>query len=42
MEAYKGDTLKSIYHSMEILIEYPEQVIVLWKADLRICLGSFS
>ena len=29
MEAYKGDTLASIYRSMEILAEYPSQVIVL-------------
>jgi len=29
MEAYKGDTLNSIYHSMEILVQHPKQVIVL-------------
>jgi hypothetical protein len=29
MEAYKGDTLVSIYRSMAILAEYPAQVIVL-------------
>lgn len=29
MEAYKGDTLASIYKSMEILAKYPSQVIVL-------------
>lgn len=29
MEAYKGDTLKSIFRSMEIVADYPEQVIVL-------------
>jgi hypothetical protein len=29
MEAYKGDTLASIYRSMEILAQYPKQVIVL-------------
>jgi hypothetical protein len=29
MEAYKGDTLTSIYRSMEILAEYPSQVIIL-------------
>jgi hypothetical protein len=29
MEAYKGDTLKSIYRSMEILAQHPQQVIVL-------------
>jgi hypothetical protein len=29
MEAYKGDTLASIYHSMSILRQYPGQVIIL-------------
>jgi len=29
IEAYKDDTLRSIYKSMEILCEFPEQVIVL-------------
>jgi len=29
MEAYKGDTLASIFKSMAVLSEYPEQVIVL-------------
>ena len=29
MEAYKGDTLDTIYRSMEILADYPKQVIVL-------------
>jgi hypothetical protein len=29
MEAYKGDTLNSIFRSMEILAQFPEQVIVL-------------
>ncbi len=29
MEAFKGDTLVSIYRSMEILADYPKQVIVL-------------
>jgi hypothetical protein len=29
MEAYKGDTLKSIYSSMEILAKHPKQVIIL-------------
>jgi hypothetical protein len=29
MEAYKGDTLKSIYSSMEILAQHPKQVIIL-------------
>lgn len=29
MEAYKGDTLRTIYESMAILSEFPDQVIVL-------------
>jgi hypothetical protein len=29
MEAYKGDTLASIYHSMSVLRQYPGQVIIL-------------
>jgi len=29
MEAYKADTLDMLYRSMEIISEYPEQVIVL-------------
>jgi hypothetical protein len=29
MEAYKGETLKSIYCSMEILAQYPKQTIIL-------------
>src|ERR1700748_3148563 len=29
MEAHKGDTLKSIYKSLGILCEFPEQVIIL-------------
>ena len=29
MEAYKGDTLKSIYPSMEIVSEFPRQVLIL-------------
>jgi hypothetical protein len=29
MEAYKGDTLASIFRSMEILAEFPKQVVVL-------------
>jgi hypothetical protein len=29
MEAYKGDTLKSIFKSMEILCDFPEQVLIL-------------
>jgi len=28
-EAYKGDTLASIFHSMEIVADYPKQAIVL-------------
>ncbi len=36
MEAYKGDTLKSIYRSMTILARYPKQVIVL-KDTQTIC-----
>jgi len=33
MEAYKGDTLKSIYRSMEILAQHPKRVIVLRGAQ---------
>ena len=33
MEAYKGDTLKSIYNSMRILCEYPRQVVILKGAS---------
>lgn len=29
MEAYKGDTLKSIYPSMKIVCEFPRQIIIL-------------
>ena len=29
MEAYKGDTLKSIYPSMEIVSQFPRQVLIL-------------
>lgn len=29
MEAYKGDTLTSIYKSMSVLAEYPNQVVIL-------------
>ncbi|RDJ01383.1 hypothetical protein B5K06_33615 [Rhizobium grahamii] len=29
MEAYKGDTLISIFRSMEIVCEFPRQIIVL-------------
>jgi hypothetical protein len=36
MEAYKGDTLRSIYRSMEILSRYPRQVIVL-KGTQAVC-----
>jgi hypothetical protein len=37
MEAYKGDTLASIAHSMSILRKFPEQVIVL-RDTTAICL----
>lgn len=36
MEAYKGSTLKSIYKSMEIVSNYPDQVIIL-KGTQIIC-----
>lgn len=36
MEAYKGDTLESIYKSMAILAEFPIQVLVL-KATSVVC-----
>lgn len=36
MEAYKGDTLASIYRSMEILSQFPKQVIVL-KGTQAVC-----
>ena len=36
MEAYKGDTLVSIYNSMSILSEFPTQVLVL-KSTLVTC-----
>lgn len=36
MEAYKGNTLASIYPSMEILAQFPKQVIVL-KNTLVVC-----
>lgn len=36
MEAYKGDTFASIYRSMEILSQYPKQVVVL-KGTQTIC-----
>jgi hypothetical protein len=34
MEAYKGDTLRSIFSSMAIVAEYPKQVIVLESTQL--------
>lgn len=34
MEAYKGNTLSSIYRSMAVLAEYPKQVIVLKSTQL--------
>jgi histidinol-phosphate/aromatic aminotransferase/cobyric acid decarboxylase-like protein len=36
MEALKGDTLVSIFKSMEILAEFPDQVVVL-KSTSIIC-----
>jgi hypothetical protein len=36
MEAYKGDTLASIFHSMGIVADYPKQVIVL-KGTQLVC-----
>ena len=36
MEAYKGDTLASIYRSMQILAQFPRQVIVL-KGTITVC-----
>lgn len=36
MEAYKGDTLTSIFHSMAIVADYPKQVIIL-KATSIVC-----
>lgn len=36
MEAYKGDTLVSIYRSMEILAQHPKQVLVL-KGTQAVC-----
>lgn len=36
MEAYKGDGVKSIGKSMEILCEFPRQIIVL-KSTINIC-----
>lgn|GEM_PF-2366755 len=34
MESYKGDTLKSIFPNMAVLVEFPKQVIVLKCAEL--------
>lgn len=39
MEAYKGDTLNSIFKSMTIVSEFPSQVIVL-KGSERVCVLS--
>jgi len=36
MEAHKGNTLKSIYRSMEVLCEFPEQVVIL-KSTMIVC-----
>jgi len=36
MEAHKGDTLKSIYKSMGILCEFPEQILIL-KSTMVVC-----
>jgi hypothetical protein len=36
MESYKGDTLQTIYHSMEVLRDYPYQVDVL-KTTGEVC-----
>jgi hypothetical protein len=36
MEAHKGDALATIYRSMEIVAQYPKQVIVL-KSTQIIC-----
>ena len=36
MEAYKGDTLSSIFKSMAIVSEFPAQVVVL-KGSARVC-----
>jgi len=36
MEVYKGDTLKSIYRSMEILTKHPQQVVIL-KGTQIVC-----
>jgi hypothetical protein len=39
LEAYKGDTLASIYSRMEILVQYPKQVNVL-KDTNRLRIGG--
>lgn len=36
MEAYKGDTLVSIYKSMSVLSEFPDQVVIL-KNTIAVC-----
>lgn len=36
MEAYKGDTLASIYKAMSVLAEFPQQVVIL-KNTLFVC-----
>ena len=36
MEAYKGDTLSSIFKSMEVLSEFPDQVLIL-KNTIKVC-----
>ena len=34
MEAYKGDTLKSIFRSMEIVSDFPDQILVLKSTNV--------
>src|SRR6187431_469760 len=36
MEAYKGNTLKSIFKSMEVVCEFPSQVVIL-KGSAKVC-----
>jgi hypothetical protein len=36
MEAYKGDTLASIYKSMQVVADYPSQVLIL-KGSATVC-----
>ena len=36
MEAYKGDTLSSIFKSMGVLSEFPDQVLIL-KNTIKVC-----